>query len=105
MADKVKTDVLLKDFWRVNERFADLFNAVVFQGKEVLKAEELQEMDTDMSGIIRFKEHEESLVRMRDVVKKMAFGVEFAVFGIGISFRNVERGPFASDYNDCDLLF
>ena len=82
MADKVKTDVLLKDFWRVNERFADLFNAVVFQGKEVLKAEELQEMDTDMSGIIRFKEHEESLVRMRDVVKKMAFGVEFAVFGI-----------------------
>lgn len=70
MADKVKTDVLLKDFWRVNERFADLFNAVVFQGKEVLKAEELQEMDTDMSGIIRFKEHEESLVRMQDVVKK-----------------------------------
>ena len=35
MADKVRTDVLLKDFWRVNERFADLFNAVIFQGKEV----------------------------------------------------------------------
>ena len=82
MADKVRTDVLLKDFWRVNERFADLFNAVIFQGKEVLKAEELQEMDTDMSGIIRFREHEESLVRVRDVVKKMAFGVEFVVLGI-----------------------
>lgn len=27
---KVKTDVVLKDFWRQNERFADLFNAVVF---------------------------------------------------------------------------
>lgn len=82
MADKVRTDVLLKDFWRVNERFADLFNAVIFQGKEVLKAEELQEMDTDMSGVIRFREHEESLVRVRDVVKKMAFGVEFVVLGI-----------------------
>ena len=82
MAEKVRTDVLLKDFWRVNERFADLFNAVIFQGKEVLKAEELQEMDTDMSGIIRFREHEESLVRVRDVVKKMAFGVEFVVLGI-----------------------
>lgn len=79
---KVKTDVVLKDFWRQTERFADLFNAVVFQGKEVLKPEALQEMDTDMSGTIRFKDYEESLVRTRDVVKKMAFGVEFAVLGI-----------------------
>lgn len=79
---KVKTDVVLKDFWRPNDRFADLFNAVVFHGKEVLKPEELHEMDTDISGIIRFKDYEESLSRTRDVVKKMAFGVEFAVFGI-----------------------
>ncbi len=76
---KVKADVVLKDFWRQNDRFADLFNAVAFQGKEVLKPEELQEMDTDLSGIIRFRDYEESLVRARNVVKKMAFGVEFAV--------------------------
>ena len=79
---KIKADVILKDFWRQNDRFADLFNAVVFQGKQVLKPEALQEMDTDLSGIIRFKDYEESLVRTRDVVKKMAFGVEFAVLGI-----------------------
>lgn len=66
--NKIKTDVILKDFWRQNERFADLFNAVVFQGKEVLKPESLQEMDTDLSGTIRFKDYEESLVRSRDVV-------------------------------------
>lgn len=82
MADKVKPDVLLKDFWRPNERFADLFNAVMFQGEEVLRPEELQEMDTDVSGIIQLKDQAESLVRIRDVVKKMAFGVEFVVFGI-----------------------
>ncbi|MEE1192416.1 MAG: hypothetical protein UHO63_08780 [Blautia sp.] len=82
MANKVKLDVLLKDFWRSNERFADLFNAVMFQGEEVLRAEELQEMDTDVSGIIQLKDHAESLMRIRDVVKKMAFGVEFVVFGI-----------------------
>lgn len=82
MADKVKQDVLLKDFWRSNERFADLFNAVMFQGEEVLRPEELQEMDTDVSGIIQLKDQAESLVRIRDVVKKMAFGVEFVVFGI-----------------------
>ena len=79
---KIKADGVLKEFWRQNDRFADLFNAVVFQGKEVLKPEALQEMDTDLSGIIRFKDYEESLVRTRDVVKKMAFGVEFAVLGI-----------------------
>ena len=79
---RVKTDVLLKEFWRQNDRFADLFNAVVFRGKEVLRPEALQEMDTDLSGVIHFKDYEESLVRARDVVKKMAFGVEFAVFGI-----------------------
>lgn len=82
MADKVKPDVLLKDFWRSNERFADLFNAVMFHGEEVLRPEELQEMDTDVSGIIQLKDHAESLMRIRDVVKKMAFGVEFVVFGI-----------------------
>ncbi len=80
--DKTKTDVRLKDFWRQNDRFADLFNAVIFEGKEVLKAEELREMDTDMSGIIRFRDYEESVVRVRDVVKKTAYGAEFVVLCI-----------------------
>lgn len=80
--DNVKSDVRWKEFWRQNERFADLFNAVLFQGKEVLRPEDLEEIDTDMSGIVQFKDYEESLVRARDVVKKMAFGVEFAVFGL-----------------------
>ena len=53
---KIKTDVILKDFWRQNDRFADLFNAVVFQGKEVLKPEALQESDTDVSVLIRLKD-------------------------------------------------
>lgn len=82
MGEKGKADVILKDFWRSNDRFADLFNAVIFQGKQVLKPEELEELDTDMSGTIRFKNYEESLVRARDVVKKTAFGVELAIFGI-----------------------
>lgn len=79
---KAKADVRLKEFWRQNDRFADLFNAVVFDGKEVIKPDSLQEMDTDMSGIIQFPDYEESVVRIRDVVKKMAYGVEFVVMGI-----------------------
>ena len=30
--NKIKPDVVMKEFWRVNERFADLFNGVLFQG-------------------------------------------------------------------------
>ena len=36
-----KADVILKDFWRQNERFADLFNAVIFRGKQIIKPEDL----------------------------------------------------------------
>lgn len=77
-----KADVILKDFWRQNERFADLFNAVIFRGKQVIKPEDLTERDTDMSGIIQFKDYQKTLERTRDVVKKMTYGVEFAVLGI-----------------------
>lgn len=35
-----------------------------------------------MSGIIQFKDYQKTLERTRDVVKKMAYGVEFAVLGI-----------------------
>ena len=46
--EHTKADVIFKDFWRSNERFADLFNVVVFGGKGVLKPEALREMDTDV---------------------------------------------------------
>jgi hypothetical protein len=39
-------------------------------------------MDTDLSGRIQFSKYEETVVRIRDVVKKTAYGVEFVVLGI-----------------------
>lgn len=77
-----KADVIFKDFWRVNEHFADLFNTVVFHGKEILKPEILEEMDTDVSGVIEMKDYKETLSRTRDVIKKTAYGVEFVVLRI-----------------------
>ena len=78
--ESTKPDVVLKDFWRDNQRFADLFNAVLFQGKEVLIPDSLEEQDTEVSGIIEMKDYKETLSRTRDVVKKMADGVEFVIF-------------------------
>ena len=77
-------DVSLKTFWRDNEHFADLFNATVFNGKQVLKPDKLTEMDTDVSATIHSKIYNESITRNRDVVKKMSDGVEFNILGLEI---------------------
>lgn len=82
MKNENKADILLKDFWRDNERFAGLFNTILFQGKKVLKPEDLQEMDTDVSGVIGFLNYTQTISRMRDVVKMTAYEIDFVVYGL-----------------------
>ncbi|HAJ50959.1 MAG TPA: hypothetical protein DCL84_11315 [Eubacterium sp.] len=77
-----KPDTAMKTFWRNNERFADLFNAVAFNGRQVINPDELTEMDTDVSGIIQFTDYNESLVRTRDIIKKFYNGIEFTILGL-----------------------
>lgn len=82
--NRISDDIIVKEFWRDNDRFADLFNTVLFGGKCVIRADELQELDTDVSGTIEIKEHRETLKRARDVVKKCYNGVEFNILGLEI---------------------
>ena len=79
---KVKTDTVLKNFWRDNERFADLFNAAFFDGKKVIRPEELEESDTDLSGVLKFGGYGESVQKIMDVVKKRRDGTDFAILGL-----------------------
>lgn len=72
--NKVKADTILKNFWKNNERFADLFNAALFDGEPVLKAEDLSEVDTDVSSLLKFNSHAETVQKVLDVVKKIAYG-------------------------------
>ncbi len=39
----LKPDIVLKNYWRNNVQFADFFNAVLFQGNNVLKQEDLKD--------------------------------------------------------------
>lgn len=77
--NKIKTDTVLKNFWRDNARFADLFNAVLFNGDNVIKPEALEEADTDLSAILKIGSHTETLQKILDVVKKSAYGVDFVI--------------------------
>lgn len=74
-------DTVLKEFFRDNERFADIFNAVFFQGEEKIKADDLEEVDTDISHILSFKQLAISIKHTRDIAKKFVNGVLFVILG------------------------
>ena len=67
-----KADIVLKNFWKDNAHFADLFNAVLFDGEQKLHPEDLREADVDLSSVLKFNGHIETIQRLRDVVKKTA---------------------------------
>ena len=64
----MKQDLLAKRYYSDNRRFADLINGIVCNGIQVVKQEDLSEMDTETSQGKR-----------RDLVRKAVFGVNFAV--------------------------
>ena len=77
-----KVDAVLKNFWKDNARFADLFNAVLFDGEQKLHPKDLKEADVDLSSILKFNGYVETIQRLRDVVKKTAYGMDFVIWGI-----------------------
>lgn len=51
----LKPDTVLKNYWRNNDRFADFFNAVLFEGKQVIRPEELEDEDTEESSVLEHR--------------------------------------------------
>ena len=78
----LKPDVYLKEFWRDNKRFADLFNTVLFHGKQQLDPNRLQEMDSDLSSVLSLNGYLETLSRTRDVIKKTDGVNTYVIFGL-----------------------
>ena len=50
-----KSDIKVKQFLRNKKRFADLFNGTVFEGEQIVKPEELEEIDSEVSIVITDK--------------------------------------------------
>ncbi|MBQ5735379.1 MAG: hypothetical protein UH654_10955 [Lachnospiraceae bacterium] len=46
----LKPDIVVKNYWRNNDHFADFFNAVLFNGQEIIRPNELQDIDTEESS-------------------------------------------------------
>ena len=82
----LKPDIIVKNYWRNKEQFADFFNAVLFDGKQVIKPKELEDLDTEESSVLEHKEYAESIGASRDTVKirkkSTVYGVEFVILGM-----------------------
>lgn len=82
----LKPDTVLKNYWSDNEQFADIFNAVLFEGKQVIRSEELEDVDTEESSVLEHRDYAESIKASRDNIKvskrSTAFGVELVMLGM-----------------------
>lgn len=101
----IKADHILKNFWKDNSRFADLFNACIFDGEQVLKPNDLTEVDTDISSLLQFNGHAETIQKVLDVVKKTAFGIDFVILGIENQPESSLCNAIASHGRRCIFLF
>ncbi|MCM1236540.1 MAG: transposase [Ruminococcus flavefaciens] len=85
MGKQLKPDIALKEYWSNNERYADLLNAVLFGGREVIRASQLEERNAEESGILELGDDKsDSITAIRDLFRviKTALGVEFSLIGI-----------------------
>lgn len=82
----LKPDIVVKNYWRNNERFADFFNAALFKGEQIIKPDELEDMDTEESNILEHGNYAESIGFSRDNIKirkkSTRYGVELCLLGM-----------------------
>ena len=82
----LKPDIVLKNYWNDNEQFADLFNAVLFDGEQVIHPDELEDVDTEESTVLEHKDYAESMKASRDNIKvqkkSTVYGVQFVLLGL-----------------------
>ncbi len=81
-------DVGWKGYFSDDERYADIINGIGCKGRQVVKKEDLQEMDTQ-TGFLHGPKFLQKLpavkknhVKIRDSIRRAAFGVNFAIVGI-----------------------
>ncbi len=81
----LKPDTILKNYWSGNEQFADLFNAVLFGGRQIFKPDELEDVDTESSSVLEHGDYAESIQAARDNIKickkSSVYGVELVMLG------------------------
>lgn len=84
MKNTIKPDSVLKDYWRNNDRFSDLFNQVFFHGDTVIEPGQLADKDTEESAVIIDKKQDKitSISRARDIIKEYSDNINLMLIGL-----------------------
>ena len=64
----LQPDTILKNYWSDNGQFADIFNAVLFNGTQVIKPEELIDEDPEESTVLEHRAFTESIKAFLDKI-------------------------------------
>ncbi len=84
----MKKDIGWKTFLLDDERFADIINGIGCGGKQIITKDDLQDADTQVWITARNQKKQgktrkkKPIFKIRDSVRKVAFGVNFAIVGI-----------------------
>lgn len=86
---KMVRDIKWKGYFSDDERYADIINGLACQGRQVVAKADLHELDTQtgfwhgMRFVSKWQDKvSRGQIRIRDCVRKAAFGVNFAIIGI-----------------------
>ena len=96
-------DMGWKKFLSDDERYADVINGIGCKGEQIVSKDDLCEMDTQIglsrsqNFVRRLTQSRKGNVKIRDCLRKVAFGMNFAIIGIenqetmdySISLRNM----------------
>ena len=84
----MEMDVCWKEYFRDDARYADLINGIGCGGQQLVQAKDLQEADSQAIFGKWYKVlGRGGKVRIRDMIRRVAFGVNFAIIG----FENQEK--------------
>lgn len=77
-----KSDIAVKNWLANKARFADLFNGVIFEGRQIILPDELTIMNSETNFIVRDKsdkKRDKSVQRYRDITMSWKQGIVFMV--------------------------
>lgn len=80
-----KIDISLADFFSDMDRYADLINVYIFHGRRVVKAVDILEKDSRVTGILRRlgnRKRRHLIQKYRDIVRRIVFGTHIVVLGL-----------------------
>ena len=93
----ISADTACKDFFNFNPHFSSFFNAVLFQGQDIIQSHQLSSWQSEETAIVDKEGEPIDMKRFRDTIKKADMNGCYSIIGIesqkSIDYSMVLRVP------------